>query len=123
MCQTKGVCPQCSSAMSIGKKKEVFAFRCKDCKGSLSMRHGGFLEGSHISYQTILSFFAQMCAWRTYTQVTISAYTGRSERAVSDWCTLVKETISVYLGHTPVILGGPGEVGYADGVWIGTTQK
>ncbi|OWA55428.1 hypothetical protein BV898_19815 [Hypsibius exemplaris] len=102
MCQTKGVCPQCSSAMSIGKKKDVFAFRCKNCKGSLSMRHGGFLEAA-------TSATGHFC--------------GMSERAVSDWCTLVKEAISVYLRHTPVILGGPKEFGYADGIWIGTTQK
>ncbi|OWA50835.1 hypothetical protein BV898_15340 [Hypsibius exemplaris] len=57
------------------------------------------------------------CAnWRNYTQTSISLFTGFDKNTVSDWVTLVREAIAVYLRNTPVVLGGHGEVGYADGV-------
>ncbi|OQV16823.1 hypothetical protein BV898_08996 [Hypsibius exemplaris] len=64
--------------MSISKKKDVFAFRYNNCKGSLPM--------------------------------------GLSKWTVSDLGTLIEKAISVYLRHIRVVLGGPGEIGYPDGV-------
>ncbi|OWA54630.1 hypothetical protein BV898_19029 [Hypsibius exemplaris] len=109
--------------MTIGVKNGVLVFRCAKCASSLSMRSGTFLSRSHIDNRTFLWLFSHLCSWRNYTQTSISLFTGFDKNTVSDWVTLVREAIAVYLRNTPVVLGGHGEVGYADGVWIGTTQK
>ncbi|OWA53747.1 hypothetical protein BV898_18169 [Hypsibius exemplaris] len=123
MCRTKADCRACALPMTIGVKDGVFVLRCSKCTGSLSMRNGTFLSGSRIDNRTFLWLFTHLCAWRNYTQASIATFTGLDKNTVSEWVTLVREVISVYLRNTPIVLGGHGEVGYADGVWIGTSQK
>jgi len=109
--------------MVIGKHSDNFSFGCGKCNRRMSLKNGTFTSGSHIPSRTFLWLFAHMCNWRSYTQVSIARFTGLSEHTVSDWCSLIRETLSVYVRHHPVILGGHGDVGYADGTYIGTTAK
>ena len=107
-------CSSCHNAMVLSpcaasKSEDLEIWRCRPCDKTVSIRSGSVLRKSNIPFQLfllLLYYFSN----KDITNVSISEYTGLSEKCVGHWRAIVNEYIEKFILANSRAIGGPGHI-------------